>query len=497
MKQKTLPLVALVLLLSALIVPFSVSAIETADIEDGYEPVWSGDLNITVYLPETTATSALQPQGLDILQNKFENHAQRTVKVWEDPTHPGMIAVTLVLDFTTERNAVSFAEALKNPNKLNKLNLKATSNLTESTYDIIPDERAVDQGDANLWDQTGTVTTHYTNGTDIDTTTSYLVELADYNYSIANWIKMTDFQLNSAANATVIVQYVNSTGLAATNKTIVNTDYYITAEDVYFKLPTPPTTATYVSKLYFDDVSLTSFSLVRFSADFEDSPTFDFSETAASLSPNALFTGFSTKIVNSLKTAKVPIRTEKSTLLGVGYRNVKDVALNAAATALGIKRSEIQDHKLNSGKEQVTFPSKLTSIVYSGMKKAYESGQKNPQALARDARKNLKAITLSVGVKAASLRSSAVSYAKEMGPKVIGAIAERGEKAVTALGKSGNSVWDKMKDSAGRLPELPSSLIAKLSPDFFKGLKSNLKWIILAIALVAGAMVLIRSKNMR
>ena len=468
-----------------------------AQISDGYEVVWSGDLNITVYTPLATPVLALQSQrgqqNLAAMAAQYSAHANRPVSVTYDADR-GLLAVTTTITFSTSSKAIRYADVIQ-PN--NRIKLDATtSNDTQNIYDIIPDETATEEATRSAIDLAGKRYVQTYNNTDVDVTSPTTIDFTDYNHSIADWVLFDDFRLNSAANATVKVNYAFSNGTAYETQNVTSTDLYIAAEDVFFQLPQPSlAAASYVASITVDDVQFSRFEMFRFSADYEDGDIYSMDSVATAPTLLGLFSGFSSAVTNGIKAIKAPVQAAKTAQRGVGFSNMRDAALNAVSAATGIQKSTIVDHTLNTGKSLVSIPSKLSSHVYNGMKSAWNGGQKNAQALARKARSTLHAVTVSVGVTAKKFGKAAMDAAtntRELGSKVIAQAAKNGGKAISASTAAGASLFDKAKDALGRIPAAGASLFTKLNPANLLKAPSWLKWVLVAVAVVVAIIFIMK-----
>ncbi|MCY3412699.1 MAG: hypothetical protein INQ03_13760 [Candidatus Heimdallarchaeota archaeon] len=493
-KQKLFLILTFTLLLTAL-VP-QASGIENT-LEDGYEMVWNSDMNLTLYFPDTS--SYLEGSSYDdlaFLEAQYSANAYRDVFVTREK---GMIAVNLMIHWTTDSNAISFADA-RDRWEADGIKLSTTNDSTP-IVDVIPDSQAVEQATRKATDVAGVETVHIRNTTDVDTTSAMIVELTDYNHSSADWIELEQMKMAGSANASIDVLYAYANGTEAGSYTnVLNTDQYIAVQDWFGYLPMPSASVTYVSKIKFTGIQFSEFSLYRTSADYEDDRTntdYTFSTSVADISASGFnpFTEIATATKNAISQFPVSKTASSIAQRGVGFLDQKASALRAGATALKVDVSDIIDHKVNSARDILSVPSKMSNDIYNAMNEKWDEGERGAQALAREARAGLKAVTLSVGVKAEEF-GKAVDHGRELSSSVIDGIIASGGKGASAITSFGSSIFDKGKDALGRLSTEGASLFSKLDPSkFVSAIKDNLKWVIIAV--VALVVIVFAIKFMR
>ena len=475
------------------------------ELEEGYEFVWNADTTIILYFPNNggLANGLSVPNNLAEIEAKMEQNAWRDVRVFLQDEGPraGLIGVELDLTWSTSSKAISFedwrAEQIAKGNFYTGntdinfgLGLSTTDNGTgEVVVDVIPDSSAV-EGDVSRSsvDTAGTLTNRYKNTTDVDTTSSVIIDFTDYNHSAGEWLEVSGLAMTGGANITIDISYANSTGDILRNATVFTSDQYLAAEDLIVKLPDPWANSTYVDAINFTSLELDEFRLFDMASDDYDIEASDYvfdNEIASSLDLNALtgFRGWAQSNKAKLKSFSVKSGASKIAQDARGFINLKTSALSAATKATGTKIKNVVDHEVVKARDKITTPGTLSNKMYTSMSKAYDDGQKNAQAAVREARKHLKAVQVTVGVKAEQFGQK-VDHAKDLTSQAIAGIAQGGGKAVNSVTNWTKGIFDNAKDTLGRLPEKGASLFAKMSDGIFKLGDNAKKILIIAIIVI-------------
>ncbi len=519
-----------ILTISLLVLPTALLPVAAAEgeIEDGFEFVWNADTDIILYFPNDPTASPLlsvydgDNTQLDALETQFEQNAWRDVDVYmvENGPREGLLAVRLTITWSTSSEAISFGEwrteqllagRSYSPGGVDVnfglgLNQATNNDSGNVVVDVLPDADAL-EGDVSRssTDTGGSQYLQYKNGTDIDVAGSLIVDFADYNYSSAKWIDLTGLRMDGAGNATIDITYAYQNGTLATSQTnVFTTDQYLSAEDTIVKLPEPSAIAdnlgnkaTYVAKINFTALELDEFRLFDFASedyDLEGSDyVFDNDIPALGLNAISAFSTWAQSNSAKLKSFSVKNTASKVTQTARGFVSVKASAIKAATAATGTKIKDVVDHEVVKARDKMSTPGTLSNNLYSAMKTTYDNGEKNAQAMAREARKHLKAVQVTVGVKAEAFGEK-VDHAKDMTKETIAGIAKSGGKAVSGATDWGKGIFDSGKDGLGRLKDEGASLFSKMSDGIFS-IGDDAKKIIIAVvavAVLAGALLLYR-----
>ena len=473
-------------------------------IESELEMIWSTELNVTVYLPNTvsplvslSSEGVPTPISLQNLQTELSRNAMRPVNVRYDGER-GLIAVDMHLYWSTSRDAVLIDEYRANPDKYGDnsvgLGFLATSNDSTSIVDAIPDDEGVETDVARSpTDVAGSENRYYRNTTDLTAASATVLDITDYNHSLYQFIDFQEIQRIDAGNMTIQVQYGNSTAVTE-NVTVHTSDWFMGTNDLFWKLPMPTSaSATLVKGFVFTNLKYSAFDIYSVQADYDplsEDYTFDQTSAATGLQPKALWNGFAKAVTGAV--AKIPVAKDvvDQAQRGVGFTSIRDSLVDSAARSLGVPKGSIVDHALHGAADTITAPAALASNIYGSAKKLYEAGSKSPDALVKEARRQLKSVTLTTGLRAAGFGKAADTVDELSGP-IISGIMEKGEKAVSSIGAWGSSVLDKAKDSLGRLPDKAASLFAKYNPlNAVKGLWDQYKWVIVAVVVIVALFAL-------
>ncbi len=513
-----------ILTISLLVLPVALLPTSAAEgeIEDGFEFVWNADTDIILYFPNDPTASPLlsvyngDNTQLETLEQQLEQNAWRDVDVYmvEDGPRAGLLAVRLTITWSTSSEAISFGEwrteqllagRSYSPGGVDVnfglgLNQATNNDSGNVVVDVLPDAEAL-EGDVSrqATDTGGSQYLQYKNGTDIDTAASVIVDFADYNYSSARWVDLTGLRMDGAANLTIDVSFANSTGDILNTVNVFTSSEYLSAEDLIVKLPEPWVNSTYVAKLNFTALELDEFRLFDFaSEDYDLDGTdyaFDNDIPVLSLSAISSFSTWAQSNSAKLKSFSVKNTASKITQTARGFVSLKASAIKAATTATGTKIKDVVDHEVVKARDKISSPGTLSNNLYSAMKDTYENGEKNAQAMAREARKHLKSVQVTVGVKAEAFGDK-VDHARDLTKEAIAGIAAGGGKAVSGATNWTKGIFDSAKDGLGRLKDEGASLFSKMSDGIFS-IGDDAKKIIIAVVAVAvlGAALLLYKKD--
>lgn len=507
MKYKYTSFLVIALFVFAIFANTYMMNVSGAELEEGYDFNWNSELNITLYLPESASpllsNGLVNTAVLDQMAFEYSQNAMRPVSV--EPTERGL-AVTLMIYMTTNPDAIRFDDYRNSNIHVGDLHLSATTNDSQQVFDALPDEVAYETDvSRSSVDLAGVQSEFYDNKTDVIAVSNTTIAMTDYNHSLYQFVEFNDYKwIAGSLNATVYAIYGNSTH--DTESVVVDSsDYYLSYSDVFFKLPMPSSSNyTLVKSFKVEGLKFSRMRVFSFSADYDPVTTdflFEGENYVTPLSvpppytpytPSGIFSGFPAGLTNSISKITPQIAKDTVAQAGRGFASIRSAAISAASRATGIPESQIVDHSLNFAKDVVTMPAKVSSSIYEATKDAYEAGVQHAPGIMSEARKHLKAVTVSVGVRAKQFGDSA-TRAVDMTSQAIKGAMDTAGKAVSAVGTKGKSMFDNVKDTLGRLPDKAASLFSKLDPSkILNFIQSKLKWIIIGVVIVAAVLILPR-----
>lgn len=488
--------VFMAVLLVSTTIPQSASADE---IQEGYDIVWDHKQNITLYYPPSTGylqSSDGIANQLQQMENKYTEYAERPVNVYWDSSRE-LIGVNFEMLWSTNPNAISFADYKEAGNSDGSFSLSATTtNDTTIVADVIPDmtDVEVDVKRSPLV-HAGRMTNQLANNTDIDTASSVIVEITNYNYSVAPYLFMYDVKAKNAAPLAVEVLYANSTGhiTGQVYQTILNSEFFLYRTDHFVKLPVPVTAGfTYIDKIKFTSLILDRFELRDFTSEYEDhrtSTNYVFDTVGTSLNLNLLggLLGETASWFAATLDFGVSEPAQDQSGKYTGYEDTEESGIEAAKAAVGEKTDPV-DYKVNKGTDFLSLSSLFSGDLFGFLSDSYDDGNDNPQSITDKAKEWFQSSALTSGV---SEFGESPNSAIEMFSSMLFGVLGSGGRAVSSV--SNNSLFGGLLDPLGHLPNIPTALFNQFKPGLGIADKlSNLKWIALGIGILIAAIIVMR-----
>jgi len=455
------------------------------------------------YLPSSLSTQSVSHNTVQIQKN-LEARAWRPVHVeWDNKRQ--MYAVTMNLYWSTDSHAISFADyrATHNRPAGGVLHLSdrndASNDNKNPVVDVLPDQRAVEGSvSRSPVDVAGIKDYQYKNNTEIDTTSSVIVDVTDYNHSIADWMQVSGMKQTSGANATIGVMYAYANGtLTNTWTNFLSTDFWYQRQNWFGQMTMPSATAdslgnkaTYVAKFNFTDISLEHFKTYSFESKYSDArtniDTFSYDTPAQSgLKPSGLWSTISSTVSNNLAKIPVPTSTQDISQASVGFSDLKDKALAGISSATGISTDSIKDHQVIGATDKFVVPDGLTQNILSGMKSVYKAGSEGAQDLFRSGNEFLKSSSINIDLPATKF-GDAADVSRDLTGNIFKGIASTSPLGSLFMsGKNGTSLFDKAKNALGQLPHKAAGMFNKFNPGaWISKAGKYLKWIVVAIIII-------------
>ncbi len=482
--------------LSLLVFPVYVAAETDEGIDDVYKVQWEADVNITIYIPEDYNTTSTL--------NALYEHASQNINV----NHRGLslFALETKLDvinayYMSNDIPARIHEARSRPGMLAIDTLIKLASNTDSneTVDVLPDERYEAESTQDPLAQMGSSNKYYENSTDYSTSSSVTYNMTNFLRDSYPYMYISNFQQYGPGYASVVVYYANSTGhTASTSSVAINETDLILAQDWWVKIPDHPANFPYVERIVISNAKWTNFKIINYAANFTDSREIGdyISFTDTGLVGLSGLGSITSSVSNAIKKIPSPKKVASTAASAVGFKDVKDSVLSAVSKKTGVPVDQIADHVVNGINEAVKVPQALSNTVYNEMKKDWDQGAKTAIQMKNAANRKLKALTVSVGIKARDLKSAALRGADLTGSVVSGIAASGGKSLIGKISSAGSQLYNGVVDSTGKLLHKSAGMFSFLSGDFWNKAKSALRWIIIAVISVLGLIALIKFLNM-